>query len=151
MATNFLWGAVGSVVNLLTTELNSLANAAGTALGPEVNNTAAGIGAYQMCQLTVHLASAAFTATSYIYVMFVLSMNTAGNTYPTTTTPASVPIGNYLADTIYIYPSTAAQDEAKQGVLMPVGKFKTIAVNKTGVTLGASGNTVDAYPTPTQY
>lgn len=147
MATNFLFGAVGSKIALLTTEMNSLANAAGTAVGPEINNSTG----YQMGQLHLHLASAAFTAASYVKVLFIPSNDTAGSIYPTTTAGASVPVGNYLAGVIYIYPSTAAQDEFLPYVNIPLGKFKAILVNNTGVTLAASGNTLDLYPTPTQY
>lgn len=147
MVTNFLWGSVGSVMNLLTTEMNSLTNGTGTAVGPEINNSSG----YQMGQLYLHLGSAAFTSTSFVKVLLIPSSNTAGATYPTTTAGASVPPQNYLAGIIYIYPSTAAQDEMLPYVTIPLGKFKTILVNNTGVTLAASGNTLDLYPTPTQY
>lgn len=147
MATNFLWGAAGSVMNALTTELNSLANAAGGALGPEINNSTG----YQMCQVSVHLGSAAFTAASYVQILFVPSTDAAGAAYPTSTATASMPIQNYLAATIYVYPSTAAQDEIMAYVPLPLGKFKVALVNRTGVTLAASGNTVNLYPTPSQY
>jgi hypothetical protein len=36
-------------------------------------------------------------------------------------------------------------------VRIPLGFFKAILVNHAGVTLPASGNTLDLYPTPTQY
>ena len=39
MATNFLWGSVGTVMNLLTTEMNSLVNGTLSAIGPEINNS----------------------------------------------------------------------------------------------------------------
>lgn len=147
MATNFLYGAAGSKMALLTTEMNSLANAAGTAVGPEINNSTG----YTLGQLTLHLGSAAFTATSYVSVLLVPSNDTAGSIYPTTTAGASVPAQNYLAGVIYIYPSTAAHDEFVANITIPLGKFKAILVNSTGVTLAASGNTLDLYPTPIQY
>lgn len=147
MVTNFLWGTVGSVMHLLTTELNSLANGAGSAIGPEINNS----GGYQQGMLSLHLGSAAFTASSYVQVLLIPSTDLAGAAYPTSTAGASIPASNYLAGVIYIYPSTAAHDEMLLNVTIPPGKWKAVLVNNTGVALAASGNTLDLYPTPTQY
>ncbi len=149
MATNFLWGATGAVAHLLTTELNSLANGTLSAIGPEINNTT---GAFQMGQLYVHMASAAFVAPSFINIYLVPSSDTAGGAYPTFTSAAAAALSNYLAGTIYINGSTAAQDETYLGVTIPPGKFKALALTGGSTpTLAASGNTVDLYPTPTQY
>lgn len=149
MATNFLYGAVGSVVHLLTTELNSLANGTLSAIGPEVgaaNNV-------QMGQLYVHLASAAFVAPSYINIYLVPSSTTAsGATYPTFTSAAAAALSNYLVATVYINGSTAAQDEIFPYVPIPLGFYKCLALTGGSTpTLASSGNTVDLYPTPTQY
>lgn len=38
MASNFDWGGIGGAITLLTTELDALANGAGSAYGPEVDN-----------------------------------------------------------------------------------------------------------------
>lgn len=155
MATNFLWGTVGTVINLLTTELNSLANNAGTAYGPEVGvaNDA------QLGMLHLHLASnsSAFTVSSYLSVFFVPSITTAsGATYPTYTsgTTPALSQSNYLVGNIAINPKTQAAnvvDEVLPGVIIPAGFFKCIVINSSGVALPASGNTLDVYPTPTQY
>lgn len=155
MATNFLWGSVGSVVHLLTTEMNSLVSGSGTAYGPEVGaaNDA------QLGQLYLHLASnsLAFTTASYVSVYFVPSTTTAsGATYPTYASGSTYKLAgpNYLAGVIYINPATQSAnvvDEVLPNVIMPLGFFKTILVNNAGVTLPASGNTLDFYPTPTQY
>lgn len=155
MATNFLWGGVGSVIHLLTTELNSLADAAGTAYGPEVGAA----NDYQLGQLYLHIASnsSAFTSTSRVDVFFVPSSTTAtGATYPTYTNGASYKLAesNYLVGSIAINPATQAAnvvDEVLADVRIPLGFFKAILVNHAGVALPASGNTLDLYPTPTQY
>lgn len=55
METNFLWGSVGSVIHLLTTEMNALATGTLTAAGPEINNSSG----YQQGLLSLHMASAA--------------------------------------------------------------------------------------------
>ena len=151
MTANFLWGATGTVKHLLTTELNALTKATICAIGPEIDNTS---GAFQMGQLYVHLASAAFVIGDYVQIFLIPSNDTAGGTYPTIGTTAQWWGGassNYLAGTIYINGTTAAQDEILPYVTIPLGKFKTILYAGTGVNLGATGNTVDLYPTPTQY
>lgn len=155
MATNFLWGSVGSVIHLLTTEMNSLASGSGTAYGPEVGaaNDA------QLGQLYLHIASnsSAFTAASYVDVCFVPSTTTAsGATYPTYTSGSSykLAVSNYRVGTIYVNPATQSAnvvDEVLPNVIMPAGFFKTILISGLGVTLPSSGNTLDFYPTPTQY
>jgi hypothetical protein len=61
---------------------------------------------------------------------------------------------NYLAGVIYVNPATQSSnvvDEVLPYVTMPLGFFKTILVSQLGVTLPSSGNTLDFYPTPTQY
>jgi hypothetical protein len=155
MPTNFLWGGVGSVINLLTTELNALADGSGTVYGPEkgVAND------YQLGMLYLHIASnsLAFTLTSRVDVFLVPSTTTgSGATYPTYTSGASYKLAesNYLVGSIAINPATQvanAVDEVLPDVRIPLGFFKAILVNHTGVTLPASGNTLDLYPTPTQY
>ncbi len=155
MATNFLWGPVGTVVNLLTTELNSLADASGSAIGPEVGaaNDA------MLGQLSLHLASnsLAFTANSYVLVFFVPSITTAsGGTYPTYTSGTTYKLAenNYRVARIDINPATQVAnvvDEVVFNIIRPLGFHKTILVNRTGVTLPASGNTLNFYPTPPQY
>lgn len=154
MATNFLWGNVGSTLNLLTTELNSLATGAGSAYGPEVG----GNNSPQRAMLSLHLASnsLAFTAASFVSVYLVPSITTlTGDTYPTYasgTTPKYS--GNGFVGNIYINPATQAAnvvDEILPGVIIPLGFFKTILISSAGVTLPASGNTLNAILTPTQY
>lgn len=148
MATNFLWGSVGSVMNLLTTELNSLATATATAAGPEINNTTG----YQYGQIYFHAGSAAFVTGCFINIYLVRSADTAGANYPTFTSAAAGAWSNYLAATIYINGSTAAQNENFADVRIPLGKFKAYAITGGSCpTLASSGNTVDLYPTPSQY
>ena len=149
MATNFLWGGVGSVVHLLTTELNGLANGTLSALGPEVG----AVNNYQMGQLYIHLASAAFVDPSYINIYLVPSSTTAaGATYDSFHSAAASNLQNYLAATVYINGATAAQDITFPYVTIPLGFFKALALTGGSCpTLAGTLNTVDLYPTPTQY
>jgi hypothetical protein len=154
VATNFLWGGVGAVIHLLTTELNSRIDGEGTPYGPEVG----GVNNYQLGQLSLHIASnsLAFTLTSRVDVFFVPSITTAsGAAYPTYTSGSSYKLAesNYFVGSIAVNPATQSAnvvDEALVEVRIPLGFFKAILVNHTGVTLPSSGNTLDLYPTPTQ-
>lgn len=149
MTALFTWGAVGSKMALLTTEMNALATGTLCAIGPEINNSSG----YQLGQLTLTLASAAFVAGNGVAVYFFRSSDTAGATYPTLTSAAAFAASNYLVGVIGINGSTAAQNETLGNVYIPLGKFKC-AVQTIGAscpTLGATGNTLDLYPTPTQY
>lgn len=148
MSTNFLWGAVGSKIALLTTEMNALATATLTAAGPEINNSTG----YQQGLLYLHLASAAFVAGNFASVYFVPSNDTAGTIYPTVTSAAAWGGGNYYVGSISINGSTAAQNETLFVNYIPLGKFKTyLLTGGTCPTLGATLNTLDLYPTPSQY
>jgi hypothetical protein len=135
-------------MNLLTTEMNTLANGTLSALGPEINNSTG----FQMGQLTLALASAAFVAPSYAQVFLVPSSDTNGTTYPTFTSAAAAALSNYRVGTIYINGSTAAQSESLPYITIPLGKFKTLILTGGSCpTLAASGNTLNLYPTPSQY
>ncbi len=153
MPTNFLWGARQSVIHLLTTELNSLADGSGSAFGPEVDNTS---GKWQLGDLELLVASSslAFTAASFVAVYFVHTAD--GTNYPKYTSGSSFKLaeGNYLAGTLAIHPATLSSEvirETIRGVLIPSAKFKTVLVSRCGVTLPSASNTLDLYPTPEQY
>jgi len=148
MATQFLWGNIGSVMHLLTTELNSLAINTLTALGPEINNTNGPMEG----QLDIVLASAAFVAPSYMNIYLLPSNDLAGSNYPTLRTNAQEALANYWVGTVFIPGTTAAQRAIYPGIRIPGGKFKAFAATGGSCpTLASSGNTVDLYPTPVQY
>lgn len=156
MATNFLWGTRGSVLNLLTTELNSLASGSACAFGPEINNLLAAPGGYMLGDLNFKLASSssALTSASYLDVCFVPTVD--GTNYPKFTSGSSykLAVQNYKVGTIWLFPGTLSSEaiyECLPGVRIPGGKFKTVLINQSGVTLPSSGNTLDLYPTPEQY
>lgn len=148
MTALFTWGAVGAKMALLTTELDGLTVSTLTALGPEINNSSG----HQRGQLTLHLASAAFVAGNAVAVYLIPSNDTAGTIYPTLTSAAAAALGNYLAGIIQINGSTAAQNEILRNVDIPLGKFKAVLQTLTGTpTLAGTLNTLDLYPTPSQY
>lgn len=148
MTAPFTWGSVGSVMNLLTTEMNSLAVATLTSLGPEINNSSG----YKEGQLYLNLASAAFVSGCFAEVFFVPSNDTAGGSYPTLGTYAQEALANYRVGVMFIKGTTAAQKSILPYVPIPLGKFKAfLATNGSCPALASSGSTLDLYPTPTQY
>jgi hypothetical protein len=155
MSTNFLWGPIGTVIHLLTTELNTLASGSGTIYGPEVG--AANDSDLGMLYLHIASNSLTFTTASYVDIFLVPSTTGAsGATYPTYTSGASYKLAesNYLVGSIFINPATQAAnvvDEVLPNIIIPAGFFKAILVSHLGVTLPGSGNTLDLYPTPKQY
>ena len=148
MATEFLWSAVGSKIALLTTELNSLAEDSYSAASGEIDNSSVKA---QMGTLTLHLGSAAFAAGDYVNVYFVPADDHAtSGTFPTGLQDGNS--DNYFAGTINIYDTTAAQNETLPYVTIPPGYFKVYLRTSSGCpTLASSGNTLDLYPTPSQF
>lgn len=152
--TNFVWGPVGTVIHLLTTQLDALASLAGSAYGPELG----GATKEQVGTLYLHLASnsLAFTSASSVAVYLVQSSTLAsGATYPTYTSGTTPKYsGNGFVGSIQLNPATQSAnvvDEILPGITIPAGFYKCILINNSGVALPASGNTLDLYPTPTQY
>jgi hypothetical protein len=152
MPTNFLFGARQSATTLLTTELNSLATANGSAASSAIDLTASG---WQLGDLELYIASSslAFTSASYVDVHFLTSSD--GTNYPKYTSGASWKLAaNYFAARIWIHPATLSSEaiyESVRDVRLPSAKFKAVLVSGAGVTLPASGNTLKLYPTPEQY
>lgn len=151
----FAWGTIGSVVSLLTTELNALTNVTGCVYGPEIDNRAGP----QLVTLWLHLGSSslAFTAASYVSVYAVPSTTpgAASGAYPTYTSGSSykLAVSNYWIGDIFINPATQSAnvvDETIPNIVLPAGYFKPILVNNTGLTLPATLNTLQFYGTPTQ-
>ena len=144
------WGTIGTVVHLLTTELNSLADGSGTVPGPQIDNS----GGPQTGTLLLTIASnsLAFIPQSYVRVFFLPAID--GTHYPTYTSGASYKLadGNYLAATMSVNPVTQSANVVYESVglvVIPPGKYKAALASALTVTMPASGNALDLYPTPT--
>ena len=155
MATDFLYGTRGSVVNLLTTELNSLSGTAGTltGFGPAITPGTTYASRFQWCDLWLKIASSsgAYTSASFVNVYFVTALD--GSNYPKLS-GNNLAKANYFAASIAIYPATLSAEviyEGKARVRLPNAPFKTVLENQTAVAFPASGNTLDAYPQADQY
>ncbi len=151
-AQTFSYGAIGSVIHLLTdTQLapagTGLAVTTLSALGAEIDNTNGPI----YGTLAIGLGSAAFVAGNVIEIYAYPSFDLAGGSYGSLGTAAQEPLANYRIASIGIKGTTAAQKMTLTDVKIPSGKFKCFAQTLTGVpSLANSGNTVDFYPTPLQ-
>ncbi len=155
MATDFLYGTRPGAIALLTTELDALATAGVTAAGPAITpGTTTNLTSRIMWgDLLFKLASSssALTAASYLNVYFLTAVD--GTNYPKLS-GANLAKNNYYVGTIRLYPAsltTEAIFESITRIAIPNCPFKAVLENQSGVTLPASGNTLDLYPQATQY
>jgi hypothetical protein len=139
LATTFKWTAAGSRGNQLTTELNSLANGAFSAVGPAYDNTT-NLDEWGACDIT--LASLLPTTGGYLQIFLAVSLD--GTTYedaPSSTNPGS----HQLVATVSLNVTTSAKRVMTQPFRLPFTKFKFVLKNAAGVALAASANTVALY------
>ncbi len=120
MANLAKWGNLASVVSLLTTELNSLANGAATAASSAIANQT-NLDVYADIELV--LASLSPVAPNYgtLYILAAID----GTNYPSAT-------------------AATAQRIVVRHVLLPPATFKVVYYNQAGVALNATGNTIKA-------
>jgi hypothetical protein len=146
MATTFKWvAALLSRGNVLTTELNALANGGFTVVGPAFDNS---VNLDEWMGVEVNLASLTPTAGAYVQIFIVISMD--GTNYedaPSSTNPGSM----QLVATISVSTGAGTKRVSTKDLFrIPPGKFKFVLKNQTGVALAATGNTVTAYTTNEQ-
>lgn len=147
---DFKYGAIGSVVHLHTTALDSLPSGGLSALSSEYDNTS---GFYQTVNFYLHIASSslALTAASLVKIYSFPSDN--GSNYPKVTTGSSPVLSrqNYLIGTMSLYPTTLSSsvlDEWLTLCTINPGKQK-FAIEYIGGGAGtwpSSGNTFDMFP-----
>lgn len=133
-------GAPESQGNVLSTELNALANNARTAAGTEVDNATNG-DKYGYLELAVDFGSAP-SAGAYCNIYMVMALG--GTTYADGS--ASVdPGADAWVIGIPILASTAAQNKQVGPILLPPAKCKFILENVTGQPFPATGSTLKLY------
>lgn len=141
MAGNILLkGYTAAISSKLTTELNSLADAATSALGTEIDNTTE---LDDTIDFQLDLASVTITSTS-AYVVVYLVPTVDGTNYPDwgSSTYANYD-AQYAVGSIAVKNVSAAAARANLvGIPIGPGKFKIAIRNMTGAALAASGNTV---------
>jgi hypothetical protein len=130
------WLGTNSRGNQLTTELNSLANGAFSAVGPAYDNTA-NLDEYGYVDIT--LASLLPTTGGNIQIYLAVSID--GTTYedaPSSTNPGA----HQLVAVVSVNVTTSAKRVSSKRFEIPPLKFKFVVKNQSGVALAASGNTV---------
>jgi len=138
MASTFKWSAVFSLygTNLITTEANSLADNAYTALGAEYDNTS---GLNVWGRFIVNLASLNPTGTAFVTI-YIVKADAAGNYEDG---PSSTLAGyDHEPIVLFVPTGSATKRRVSYPVKLPPCKFKLVVRNDTNVALAASGNTV---------
>jgi len=129
--------APSSVVDLLTTELNALTNNTASAASSAIaNQTNLDLRA----DIWLHLASLTPTGAPYINVYILEAID--GSTYPSATGSVLRNQPQQLLCSFNLDTSTAAQDVVVRDVPLPPASFKVVLDNQSGVTLGATLNTL---------
>ena len=133
MPTTQKWLAPEATATALTTELNSLANAAQCTASAAIDNET---DLYQYLELELVLASLTPTGTPYCLVYLVKSVD--GTNYEDVTTSAS----HLVVAALPMSTAVAAKRINVANILIPPCKFKLVVQNQCGPALGASANTL---------
>lgn len=140
MAGNILLkGYTAALANVLTTELNSLADGTVTALGSQVDNTT---NLDMVVDFQLDLASLTISsANAYVNVYIVPTID--GTNYPDSVTTYANFMAGYLVGSIPVKAVSATTARATlTGILIGPGKFKVAVRSMLGVSMAASGNTL---------
>ena len=139
------WSA-GSGVGLTWTDifstatLNSIASTNGILSDLAISN---GTALDKYMDVSIVLASAAFTGTGINISLHLYPLNSDGSTYGDGKfgSSAAGPCAYPPVATIPLVAATQAQTGSAVGIVMPPGTFKLVFVNNGGVALASSGNT----------
>jgi hypothetical protein len=135
VATTFQWTTPEAITSALTTELNSLANAAYSAASAAITNSS---GLYEWMALELHLASLTPTGSPYIQVFLLPVIDTVYEDGG----GAVAPSNGTLICTWDLSTSVGAKQRTKAGILIPPFDFKLALLNQAGPALGATLNTL---------
>lgn len=134
MAVTQKWVLPDTIATALTTELNSLANAAQSAQSAAIDNEA---GLFQYMEVELVLASLTPTGTPYCLLYLVKSVDGGSNYEDLTTSASHLVVASFPMST-----AVAAKRIVVANILIPPALFKLAIQNQAGPALGASGNTV---------
>lgn len=133
MATTQKWVTPETLTTALTTELNSLANAALSAQSAAIDNLT---DLYQYMELELVLASLTPTGGPYCQVYLVKQID--GTNYEDLSTSAS----HLVVASFPMSTAAAAKRIVVANILIPPCAFKLAVQNQAGPALAASGNTL---------
>lgn len=132
----------GAEANVMTTELNSLANDANK-LSPEIDNSTV---LYLFDDVEFHNATLGYTPSAgAVFELYIIQIELDGTGYEDGSDSIDPPATN-LVGVFNIRASTAAQTHILRQIPIPPDKFKYLVINKTGGSLPASGNTLKRQP-----
>lgn len=126
--------------NVLSTELNSLANGSRTNVGTEIDNST-NLDKYGWLELSVTFGSAP-SAGAYLNIYMVMAPG--GTNYADGSSSVDPGADAWVAS-IPILASTSAQRKTVGPILLPPSKIKFICENQTGQAFPASGSTIVLY------
>lgn len=124
-----------AIASALTTELNSLANAATTAASAAIDNTT-NLDLYHDLTLTIATMGVARSTGATVSVYLVMALD--GTNYDDTNATTAELVAVFPLDA-----ATTARQSTRRDVPVPPGLFKYFAVNNTGQAFAASGNLVE--------
>jgi hypothetical protein len=135
------FAAPAAAESVLTTELNSLANAAGTAASAAISNDAAGE-LYLYGDFEVYLAAQASNRAAGARVDLYILIELDGTNYGSGGSSPLPPMSAFIGSLQFDSGATAARYAHLRQVQLPPTDFKVVAVNNTGQALASSNNTV---------
>lgn len=133
------WSAWVSRSTGLTTELNSLANGAYSALGTAFDNTT-NLDQYAVCEIVL----ASLNPTAGAYIQLFLAQSADGANYEDA--PSSTNPGYHMSVAVLpVTTGSAAKRIITPPFRIPPGKYKLALLNATNVALASSANTAALY------
>lgn len=130
------WAVTEAIQSALTTELNSLANAAYSAVSAVIDNEA---DLYQFMALELVLASLTPTGTPSCSVYLLPAVDDTN--YPDGGGATAPPLGTLIA-VFDLSTSATAKRRTAVNIAIPPYKFKLLVLNSAGPALASSGNTL---------
>lgn len=130
------WEAPEAIATTLSTELNSLADGSYSNASSAIGNAT---GLYGWMLLELSLASLTPTAGGFVAVYLLPSAD--GTNYEDGGGSTAPPAGSFIAS-FDLSTSTGAKRRVRWNIPIPPLAFKLVALNKSGATLAASGNTL---------
>ena len=131
----------GSVTSVFTTEMNSLANGQ-KVVSSEIDNS---INPYLFNDAELYLESFPLAPSSQGLIELYIIQSIDGINYEDGGATLN-PSASNLVGIFQIIPSINAQRKTIKNISVPPFKFKYILINKTGVVLASSGNTLKIAP-----
>ncbi len=130
------YGTPGAPANILTTELNSITNAAGAITSTALSNDAAGeLHPFATFRLTLASPSAGRSAGAAVYLFLLPETSDVYSFGGASLMPLQPPDAVFILDN-----TTNARDVVIFGVALPPTNFHVVVWNATGATFASSGN-----------